>query len=99
MSETSGAVRRSRNVITRQLAGETVLVPVRQDQADFQKVHMLNETGAAVWEALEAPRDLDELVDELAERFAADRAVVDADVRELLGDLQERGLVEWCSDE
>lgn len=99
MSEVRGTVRRSDQVITRQLAGETVLVPIRQDQADFQKVHMLNETGAAVWEALATPRDLDELIDELAERFGADRAVVAADVRELLGDLRARGLVEWCSDE
>lgn len=99
MSEVSGAVRRSDQVVTRQLAGETVLVPIRQDQADFQKVHMLNETGAAVWEALARPRDFDELIDELAARFKADRAVIAADVRELLDDLQERGLVELQADE
>lgn len=99
MSEGSGVVRRSDGVITRQLAGETVLVPIRQDRANFQKVHVLNETGAAVWEALAQPRAFDELVDDLAARFEADREVIAADVRELLDDLQERGLVEWSADE
>jgi Coenzyme PQQ synthesis protein D (PqqD) len=46
-----------------------------------------------VWELLAEPVDEDHLIDLLAERFAAARATVEAELRSLLHELVLRGLV------
>lgn len=54
----------------------------------------LNEVGARVWELLPESDDLDDLCGELHEEYpdgGAER--IRRDVRELLGDLREHGLV------
>lgn len=99
MGDTQRIVRRTTNVVTRQLAGEIVLVPITQTSADFQQVHLLNNTAAAVWEALEEPRTLDELVSLLAERYDTSEQTIADDVEELLTGLHTRGLVAWSSDD
>ena len=99
MGETRRVILRSTNVVTRELAGEIVLVPITQTSADFQQVYLLNNSGAAVWEALEEPRTLDELLSLLAESYDASRETIAADVEELLADLHTRGLLSWSGDD
>ena len=38
-------------------------------------------------------RTLDQVIDELAAKFTADRAVIEQDVRDMLSELAEKGLV------
>ncbi len=98
MSDTQRVVQRTTNVVTRELAGEIVLVPITQTSADFQQVHLLNNTAAAVWEVLNEPRTLDALLSLLAEHYGASPETIADDVEELLVDLHTRGLVVWEPD-
>src|SRR5262249_6555753 len=50
-------------------------------------------TGAAVWDVLEVPSTLTELVATLAEVYAADSAVVEHDITVLLAELESLGAV------
>ena len=70
------------------LADETVVVDPGRRQ-----VHLLNETAGRLWELLEAPRSLPELVAALREEYdvAADEAR--GAVIECLDDLASKGLV------
>ena len=99
MGDTQKVITRSANVVTRELAGEIVLVPITQTSADFQQVHLLNNTAAAVWEAIEEPRTLAELLSLLAESYGASQGTIAADVEELLTDLHTRGLLSWSGDD
>jgi hypothetical protein len=47
-----------------------------------------------VWDGLDEPRSLADLVADLSERYAADPAVVADDVAALLADLEAAGYVE-----
>lgn len=53
----------------------------------------LADTGAATWRLIDGQRDHEALVEALAEEFAADRAQIADDVRDLLGQLTIAGLV------
>lgn len=53
----------------------------------------LTGTGAAVWDLLEEPTTLADLVAVLAAEYGADPAVVEHDVAALLADLQALGVV------
>jgi hypothetical protein len=53
----------------------------------------LNESAAAIWAALESPRDIDELVRELLKIFEVEEDVVRADIVECLTELEKEGAV------
>ena len=72
----------------RSLPGATVVVA-----PDCGTPVVLEGTAEDLWRLLRAPIAIDELTAELARRYDADPAVVDADVRAAVDDLAARGLV------
>lgn len=55
--------------------------------------YTLNETGAAVWNAMQVPATIDALVSVVTERFSVSDEVCRLDVEALLVDLEKSGLV------
>ena len=61
---------------------------------DSEIYYGLNEVGAHLWEQLEKPRSVDELVTSTAEEFDVATSECREDVRSFLADLLDVGLVE-----
>ncbi|MEI8243515.1 MAG: PqqD family protein [bacterium] len=82
--------RRRQNVVTRQVAGEHVLIPTA---GCTHSVYTLNEIALGLWDMLAEARTEGELAAALAGRFhlAPDRAL--ADVRSFLSDLVRMDLI------
>jgi pyrroloquinoline quinone biosynthesis protein D len=59
-----------------------------------ERVLMPDETGQAILSAVNGARTVREIVGELAARFDAPLAVIEADVLEMLKDLAVRGVVQ-----
>lgn len=70
------------------VAGEVVILHL-----DDGVYYGLNGVGTRIWQLLEQPRTLDEIVDVIVSEFDVDRQRCDEDVRSLLAELAERGLV------
>ena len=85
---------RKPHVVAREIAGETLLVPVLQTGVNLQKVYLLNETSGAVWALLEESRSLDELVAALEEQYEAADEVMRGDVAAVLAEMAERKLID-----
>jgi hypothetical protein len=81
-------ITRSASALTERLEGEFLVL----DPAGGRFVR-LNPSGGARWEALERPQSLDELADELCERFGLDRERALADARAFIDALAPRELV------
>jgi hypothetical protein len=81
--------RRSTEVLTRAF-GDEMLVTA----ADDDEVVRLEGPGLAVWEVLEAPRSLPEMVSILADAYQTSPDMVTSGVTTLLAELQRRGLIE-----
>jgi hypothetical protein len=84
---------REESAVTRRIAGETVIVPVRDDVADLDSIYTLNETGTFVWELLDGRHTVGELVAALVARFEVSPEVAGADVARLIVSLREEGLL------
>jgi len=80
-------------VVTRQIGGETLLIPITQAGVDLQKVYLLNETAAAIWAALAQPRSVEELVDLLAQEYQAPDGVLQQDVAGTVHEFATRSFV------
>lgn len=59
----------------------------------------LDEIGRRIWELLEAPRRVDELVADLHDQFHAPDGVIEADVLTFLTELQREGMVRVIDDD
>jgi hypothetical protein len=84
---------RKPNFIARHIAGETLLVPVVGNIADLQRVLALNAVGAFIWERLERPQQLDDIVEGVMATFAVDAEAARRDTTEFLGQLKATHLL------
>lgn len=79
--------RRSTAVVSRQISGETLVVPIRGKVGDLASIYSFNETGSVLWAALVHPKSLEDLTSLLCQSFEVgwDDARWDADafVREM----------------
>ena len=89
----AGALRQSSSVVARQIADQWLLIPIHGTGADLQKVYLLNDTSAAIWRLLEQPMSFEQVVTALQAEYAAPEEVIQADTRELLHDLVQRGFL------
>jgi len=81
-------------VVRREIAGETILVPIRGSAADMRRMYSLNPTAAFVWERIDGRRTLGEIVDELLAAFAGEPAAAQADVEAFVATALGEGLLE-----
>ena len=87
-------LRRSKDVVERQVAGEAFLVPIRGRLADIKGLYALNTVGSFIWGRIDGQTDLAGLARAVAESFDVSAAIAVADTEELLGTLREHGFVE-----
>jgi len=86
LSDTS-PFRRSEDFVARNIAGETVLVPIRQRLGDLESIYTLNEVATFIWERLAEPSTVGQIAAALGEAFRGEPAEVRRDVEEFLGQL------------
>jgi len=85
---------RSRAVVARVVAGETLIVPVRAKVGDLASIYSFNGTGTLIWKLLEAPRTVAQLVTAVAEAYEVDPARAERDVMDFVSEMKSVGLVE-----
>lgn len=80
-------------MVTRVVAEETIVVPVRGGVGDLDGLFTFNELGSGIWELLEAGRTLGELVAWVADRYDVSEEQARADVTRFLEELRQQGLI------
>lgn len=83
----------NKNYVLREIAGNTVLVSVGGEIADFCGIVNLNPSAKVLWKALLKPVTEEELKKELLDKFGVSEERAGDDVKKVLGMLKERGMV------
>jgi hypothetical protein len=97
MDHASLVVQRSedrRSFVTRQIAGETLIVPVTGHVMDLESIYVLNPVGSRIWELLRSPTTAERIADIVAGEFAVTPQHAADDVAEFLDSLNTRGLIQ-----
>ena len=81
------------DLMTRTIAGETLIVPVRNRIGDLSSIYTLNEVGARVWQLVDGQTPVAEIVQTITSEYEVSEEEAAADIAELLADWQEVGLV------
>jgi hypothetical protein len=84
---------RSTDLVSRDVAGETVVVPICRGVGDLDSIFTFNAVGTHVWNLLTEGRSEAELTSSVTKRFQVSEYVAQSDVRNFLTDLLGVGLV------
>lgn len=84
---------RSTAIVSRDVAGETIVVPICKGVGDLDSVYTFNPVGRNLWALLENGQSAEELANWVATHYEVDAKQAFADVQAYLAELQEVGLV------
>ena len=82
-----------KQLIKRQVAGETFLVPLGKAVYDSNGLFFLTEVGAFLWDLLEKAESEEELVAAVLAEYDVDEATARADINAFLTKLREMGIL------
>jgi hypothetical protein len=89
----TGRYERDPNVVSREIAGERILVPIRTQAADMTAIYVLNETGARIWDLLDGQHSLSEIEDILASEYDVSQEALGADISQMVEQLEDLGML------
>jgi predicted RND superfamily exporter protein len=87
-------VRQSPNIVSRNIAGEVILVPIARNADELESIYTLNETASTIWDALDGQRTLADLVGLVVAEYDVTDDVALEDLFELVEQLAQVRAVE-----
>ncbi len=81
------------SVVSRYIAGETILVPVRGKLADMQRIFALNNVANFIWQRLDGEKNLSEIMQDVLNYFDVEPAQAQTDIQELISVLLKENLI------
>jgi Coenzyme PQQ synthesis protein D (PqqD) len=88
-------VRKSGNVVSRVVADEAIVVPIRRGVADMDAIFTFNEAGTALWNMIEANCSAEEMSEFLQKEYGLTAERAAADTERFIADLATAGLIEF----
>ncbi len=85
---------RNREVVSRQIEGELVIVPIRRGVGDLNSLYTLNSVGSILWEFMTEEHTLPEMVSRVCDEFEVSTKQARADIQEFLGSMLEEKLIQ-----
>ena len=79
--------------VTREIAGETILVPVGQTVLSLNGMLVLNKSGRLLWELLPTADSEEALVEALLEEYEVDRQTATQDVQAFVAEIRRLGIL------
>ncbi|NIM17640.1 MAG: PqqD family peptide modification chaperone [Candidatus Aminicenantes bacterium] len=87
--------RKKEDSVTRQIADETLLVPIRSRLADMQRIFALeSQVAEYIWQQLDGKQNLEEIHRGITSEFEVENGQASSDLQEFISQLMEAGLIE-----
>jgi hypothetical protein len=93
MNSSSGCFVKEEDLVTRDVAGETIIVPIKGRVGDLDSIFTLNKLGSFIWNQLEVGPTIRQLVDSVAREYDVEASEAKRDVAEFLDSLEAAGLI------
>jgi hypothetical protein len=80
--------KKEESIISREIAGEFILVPIRSRTSDIDGFYTLNEVGARIWQLVDGKATVQEIMDSILQEYEVGSAEAEKDIEELLLQLE-----------
>ena len=86
--------RKKEDIVTRQIAGETLLVPIYGDLANMERIFALDPVAEFIWEKLDGEKSLKDIRDEVLNAFDVKEEQAETDIFEFIEELLKADLID-----
>lgn len=84
---------KEKDLVTRNVAGETIIVPVKNNVGDLNSIYTLNEIGTAIWELVDGKKDVRKIIEKICNEYEVSVDEAERDTVEFLEQLKEAGVI------
>jgi hypothetical protein len=84
--------------VTRVIAGETLIVPVRSGVGDLDSIYTLNEVASRIWQLIDGRTPVERIVQTISQEYDVEPELAAQDCVKLLDSLAEAGLIRQVSE-
>jgi len=84
--------RKNKDIVSRKIADELFLVPIRGNLADMQKIFTLNPVAEYIWQELNN-KNLGDICDRVMSAFEVEKPRAESDIREFVAELLDADLI------
>jgi len=81
------------NCVAREIAGETIIVPIKGCVGDLDSIYTLNEVGTLIWQLIDGQRNIGQIVQSVRQTYDVESEEVTRDTFDFLGSLEKAGLI------
>lgn len=81
------------SIVSRKIADELILVPIRQKAGDIGSIYTMNEVARRIWELIDGEKRVAEIGDAILEEFEVSAKEAEADLVQFLQQLEQVGAV------
>ncbi|MFQ6082425.1 MAG: PqqD family protein [Candidatus Aminicenantia bacterium] len=81
--------KKSDSIVFRKIAGEFILVPIRQNIGDLESIYTLSEVAARIWELIDGKMKVREIKERIIGEFEVTPEEAEKDIAEYLQQLEE----------
>jgi hypothetical protein len=81
------------NFVTREIAGETIVVPIRGRTEDLDSIFTLNEQGTLIWNLLDGRTNVSQIVEAISKTYEVTEDEATKDTIDFLTSLEAAGLI------
>ncbi len=82
-------LRKNKDMVTRVIDDETILLPIYKTSEEINCIYTLNKVASRIWELIDGKRTLDEIKSKALKEFDTTPKEVDKEMQKLLKDLKE----------
>lgn len=84
---------KNEDIVSREIVGETMLIPIRGNLADMQRVFSLEDVAEYIWQQLNGEKELGIIRDGVLENFEVEKVGAETDISEFINELVKADLI------
>ena len=81
------------NIVSRIIADECILVPIKHTVEDLGSIYALNEVGTFIWNSIDGNKTVEEIKEMVIEQFEASPEQIEIDLIEFIEQLESLRMV------
>jgi len=81
------------NLVTRCVAGETIIVPIKNKVGDLDSIYTLNEVGTMIWGLIDGKKSLSQIAEEICMTYDVTPEEAREDAVDFITTLKKAGLI------
>ena len=87
------------NCVAREIAGETIIVPIKGRVGDLDSIYTLNEVGTLIWQLIDGQRNAGQIIETVHQTYHVEPKEAEKDAIDFLNSLEQVGLIRLATDD